>query len=132
MKKCPCHSGKEYPNCCEPYHQGKLPENAVTLMRSRYAAYALGLADYIISTTHPSNNQAIKDLTLWKKQILDFSSNTQFIGLEILEDQETPTFAIVTFKAQLTRNGQDATFTETSRFEIQDGKWLYHSCYISI
>lgn len=94
-------------------------------MRSRYAAYALGLADYIISTTLPSSPQAVKDVPAWKKQILDFSSKTSFQGLEILEDLEKPPYAIVTFKAVLQQNGQDASFTETSEFEQWNGKWMY-------
>lgn len=125
MKYCPCHSGKPYALCCEPYHKGLLPKKAVTLMRSRYSAYALGLPDYIISTTHPANPQAVKDLAAWKKQILDFSSHTQFQGLDILEDEEKPPIAFVTFKATLLQDNQDASFTETSEFEIWDGKWTY-------
>jgi len=37
--------------CCGPYHQGKDPEDASTLMRARFSAYVLDLADFVISTT---------------------------------------------------------------------------------
>lgn len=94
-------------------------------MRSRYAAYALGLADYVISTTHPQNPQALTDHNAWKSQILEFSRKTEFQNLEILQNQEKPPLAFVTFKASLRQNGQDASFTETSEFEIYHGKWTY-------
>ena len=94
-------------------------------MRSRYSAYALGLADYIIATTHPTNPQAVKDLNAWKNQIADFSSKTKFQGLDILEDEEKPPIAFVTFKATLIQDNQDASFTETSEFELWHGKWTY-------
>lgn len=125
MKPCPCHSKKPYAECCEPYHKGKAAEHALILMRSRYAAYALGLTDYIIATTHPENPQALKDQTAWESQILEFSHKTQFQNLEILETQEKPPLAFVTFKASLRQNDQDASFTETSEFEIWHGKWTY-------
>ena len=67
---CPCHSGKKYQECCQPYHTGKLPENALALMRSRYSAYALHLADYIMQTTHPHNRAYLSDKERWKKEIL--------------------------------------------------------------
>jgi SEC-C motif-containing protein len=122
-KDCPCHSGKVYGKCCGPYHQGhqgRSPENALALMRSRYAAYALGLADYILQTTHPLNPQP-KD----REQILFFSKQTEFCGLDILSFEDGEKIAYVTFTAHLRQNGQDAPFTEKSEFEKVDGRWMY-------
>lgn len=124
---CPCQSGKEYQECCKPYHKGHLPEKALALMRSRYSAYAMGLADYIIDTTHPDNSQYLQDHKLWKKQIKEFCDHTTFLGLEILEEVDNDKVSFVTFKAQLQQNGKDAGFTERSRFEKAGGRWLYHS-----
>lgn len=124
---CPCQSGKEYGECCEPYHKGELPDKALLLMRSRFSAYASGLANYIIDTTHPDNTQYLKDHKLWKKQIEDFCHQTQFLGLEILEEVVGDKVSFVTFTAKLKQNGQDASFTERSRFEKVGGRWLYHS-----
>ncbi len=45
---CPCGSGLKYKKCCQKYHKGALPSTALLLMKSRYSAYALGLADYIM------------------------------------------------------------------------------------
>ena len=128
---CPCSSGDTYTTCCEPFHQGKLPENALQLMRSRFSAYALNLPDYIIGTTHPASPQYLHDKTTWSRQISEFSSQTEFKKLEILNFQETEHFATVTFVAYLFQNNNDATFTERSYFEKLDGKWLYRSGQLS-
>ncbi len=124
---CPCQSGKEYGDCCEPYHSGQLPKVPLSLMRSRYSAYATGLADYIINTTHPDNSQYLQDHKLWKKQIEGFCHQTQFLGLEIHEEVIGEKVSFVTFTAKLMQNDQDASFTERSRFEKGGGWWLYHS-----
>ncbi len=122
---CPCHSQKLYRDCCERYHKGEPPENALALMRSRYAAYALGLVDYIIATTHPKNSHYLEDHTKWKEEILRFSQATHFEGLTIHEFVDDAQTAYVTFTAILKQKGNDASFTEKSRFEKVDGRWLY-------
>ncbi len=124
-KLCPCHSGKWYRDCCKPYHEGKLPENALLLMRSRYAAYALGLADYIIATTHPSNPDYSAPTEQWKQEILAFSNQTRFLGLTIHTFLDGPSEAYVAFTAHLEQNGIDASFTEKSRFFKEGERWLY-------
>ncbi|HSX04579.1 MAG TPA: YchJ family metal-binding protein [Rhabdochlamydiaceae bacterium] len=126
-KNCPCHSGKPYGECCAPYHRGKFPETALKLMRSRYSAYALGFSDYIIQTTHKENPAAAKEPNQWKKDILDFSKNTIFEGLEILSFIDGENEAFVTFRALLKEGDKDVSFTEESRFFKVGGRWLYHS-----
>jgi SEC-C motif domain protein len=126
MKKlCPCFSGKPYSECCKWYHEGNLPENALVLMRSRYAAYALGLADYIMRTTHPDNPHFSADSDRWKKEIVQFSQNTHFEGLKILEFTDGPQSAYVAFTAYLRQEGEDVSFTERSHFIKVGESWLY-------
>jgi SEC-C motif-containing protein len=122
---CPCHSGKKYVECCKPYHEGLLPENALVLMRSRYSAYALNLAEYIIATTHPQNPFYTRDLETWKKDIANFSQGTQFENLEILDIHLGDTESWVTFKAILKQGKIDASFAEKSHFIKVQAKWLY-------
>lgn len=122
---CPCHSGKTYDECCKPYHEGSFPPTALALMRSRYSAYAVGLSGYIMQTTHPRNPSALLPKDKWKNEILEFSKNTEFLGLTILEVIEGERESFVTFRASLKQQGKDASFTEKSRFEKADGKWLY-------
>lgn len=123
--KCPCCSGQSYDDCCSPYHQGKQPENALLLMRSRYSAYALNNADYIVRTTHPRNPAVLQNLQRWKEEILHFAMNTDFERLEVLDFKEQGDHATVIFIAHLKQNGVDASFTERSYFSKAEGKWLY-------
>jgi SEC-C motif-containing protein len=126
--ECPCHSGLSYPECCEPYHLGKqLPESALQLMRSRYSAYAIKNADYIIATTHPENSSFSADHKDWKESILYFCNRTSFRGLKVIEVLEGLQESYVTFFAHLFQNGDDVSFQETSRFVKVGDRWLYHS-----
>lgn len=136
---CPCGTSLPYANCCGKYHGDpngtghakSFPENALLLMRSRYAAYALGLTDYIISTTHPQNPHYMENKALWKKQILAFTEGTLFEGLDILEFIDGQVEAFVTFTAHLHQKGpqkQNVSFTEKSSFVKENGKWLYRDC----
>ncbi|MEX0961698.1 MAG: YchJ family metal-binding protein [Simkaniaceae bacterium] len=128
MKRCPCQSNKYYKDCCQPYHNGqKNPRHAQDLMRSRYCAYALNLSKYIIDTTHEENPYYHKNLNKWIEEIADFSQNSQFLDLKILEINEGDTEAFVTFKAIIHQNNRDVSFTEKSRFLKCKGRWLYRS-----
>jgi SEC-C motif domain protein len=123
---CPCFSGKEYFDCCRPFHESqKLPKNALELMKSRYSAYALNLPDYIISTTHKDNPQYSEDKESWKKEITKFSKEFIFNGLKIIDFKEEKNEAIVISKAYLSKDSNDATFIEKSYFEKVNNKWLY-------
>lgn len=126
-KRCPCCSGKSYKECCEPYHEGTLPETAQQLMRSRYSAYALNRPDYIMTTTHPENPHYSKNKMIWRKSIIEFSQESIFEKLVIHKSSEKANTAKVTFTAYITQDNQDATFTERSTFEKLDGRWLYRS-----
>lgn len=126
-QNCLCCSGNKYEDCCKPFHDGKLPLTALQLMRSRYCAYALNLNTYIIKTTHPKNLQYNANHKEWGKQISNFSLNTEFRKLEILQFEENDPLATVTFKAHLFQDNKDVSFTEKSLFERVDGMWLYLS-----
>jgi len=123
--QCPCFSGKTYEACCKSFHEGKSPKTALELMRSRFSAYALKLPDYIIKTTHPGCMYYQKDLEKWKKDIEEFSDNTSFKDLTIVDDFEEDKLAFITFVAHLDHLGKDATFTERSYFVKENDKWLY-------
>jgi len=118
---CPCHSGKKYKQCCQSYHKGILPSTAKKLMRSRYSAFALSLAEYIMTTTHPNNSDYTEDKENWRKSILNFSQTTRFLGLKISEFIDGKEEAFVTFEAQL----DHGMLKEKSHFLKVEGKWLY-------
>lgn len=93
------------------------------LMRSRYSAYALGLVEYIISTTHPNNPDASIALSDWQKAIHNFAETTFFKGLKIVEFIDGEKEAFVTFEATLS----EGIMNEKSCFLKVEGKWLYES-----
>jgi len=126
METCPCHSGKTYQECCEPYHKGfeKAP-TAKELMRSRYSAYALCLTDYIVKTTHPSNKAFTKDIITWLDELAQFSGGTKFEGLDIKDFINGKNEAYVTFCAHLRQGDKDTSFIEKSFFKKVDDQWLY-------
>ena len=119
--ECPCCSLKPYSECCEPFHKGEKPSTPTQLMRSRYAAYALDLAPYIIETTHPENPYFHSDKKQWEREIHTFSSHTEFIDLKILETSKNR----VKFHAILKSDGRDVSFTEDSLFIYENSKWFY-------
>ena len=52
---CPCGSALEYSSCCQRYLAGaQLAPDPSQLMRSRYSAFVMKDADYLIKTWHPS------------------------------------------------------------------------------
>ena len=100
------------------------PKDALTLMQSRYSAYAAGDAKYIIKTTHPNNCDYSSDKSKWLKEIKAFCHLNIFENLEIVEYINcAPNEAYVTFIATISGNKH----IEKSRFLKVDGQWLYES-----
>jgi len=107
---CPCGSGTSYAECCRPLHQGvRQAATPEELMRSRYSAYALGLADYVFRTWHPRTRP--DDVTL--------TGSPKWTRLEILG----ATGDTVEFRAH--HADPDGVLHELSRFEQRAERWLY-------
>jgi SEC-C motif-containing protein len=101
-------------------------------MRSRFSAYALSLADYIIETTFPAGPCWKSDRTSWRNSIECYCRSNHFGGLSILESPDTDDSAAtageVLFTAEIVGSeGSDRSFTERSQFLRVNGRWLYHS-----
>jgi len=111
---CPCGSGKKYKKCCQIFHKGSYPKDVLTLMKSRYSAFAVGDVKYIIKTA--TNQNDYDDLK-------SFSDSCEFKKLEILEYSDDT----VTFKATIFCDKVDNSFTEKSKFIKVDGFWKYDS-----
>ncbi len=118
---CPCGSKQKYKKCCQVYHKGANPKTALLLMKSRYSAYAVGDANYIVKTTHENNADFSSEVKAWKQSIDSFTKTTDFLGLEILEFIEGAEESFVTFKALLS----SGEMIEKSRFLKVDKRWLY-------
>ena len=127
IEECPCCSGKKYADCCKSYHDGALVPSSLALMRSRYSAYALGLSQYIIKTTHPKSVYFENNRKKWIAALDQFSRETRFLKLEIEGYGED----WVQFTAHLEQSGKSVQLREKSHFQKVDGKWLYLSGHIS-
>jgi SEC-C motif-containing protein len=51
---CPCGLADDHESCCGRLHAGAPAPTAESLMRSRYSAFAVGDAGYLLRTWHPS------------------------------------------------------------------------------
>ncbi len=123
MELCACQSGKIYANCCAPLHQGKeKAQTALQLMRSRYCAISLGMADYIVQTTLPCQQDKLD-----KKALNTWIGQTKWCGLNILSNDEAfaPKKAFVEFKAFYIAQETQQTHHEKSLFYCQDGQWYF-------
>jgi len=120
-KPCPCGSKKKYKLCCQKYHKGAQPQDALALMKSRYSAYVVGDAKYIMKTTHPDNPDYHDNKETWQEEIEAFSKQTTFKDLEIKAYEEGIEVAYVTFVATF----GEGKLSERSKFMKIEGFWLY-------
>lgn len=92
------------------------------LVRSRYAAYALGQAEhreYLVQTWHPSTAQKIRMADL-------IADGHQWKSLEILNSSQKGDLGRVEFKAIFSVDGgPDQLHHEISAFHRLKGAWLY-------
>ncbi|MFN6997140.1 MAG: YchJ family protein [Aquincola tertiaricarbonis] len=116
---CPCGSGRPLADCCARWHSG--PEHlrapdAQALMRSRYSAFVLQDADYLLQTWHPRTRPA---------EVV-FEPGLRWLGLQVRrhvplgEDEAT-----VEFVARSKLAGRAHRLHETSRFLREAGRWYY-------
>lgn len=124
MSQCPCGSGQDFAQCCEPYINGDaLPDTAEKLMRSRYSAYATVNMDYLHQSLHP-DHQADHDVNGARK----WAANSDWLGLEIIATEAggpDDSNGIVEFRANYREKGTIRQLHEISRFEKVDGRWTY-------
>jgi SEC-C motif-containing protein len=87
-------------------------------MRSRYSAFAVGDAAYLLKTWHPGT----------RPPRVDFDPATRWDGLDILGTTGGTAFdtqGTVEFRAHYTERGDAAVLHEISRFVRLDGAWVY-------
>lgn len=85
-------------------------------MRSRYCAYSLCDADYLLRTWHPSRRPAS----------LDFDPATKWLELKVVSHRVLDAdHAEVEFVARFRVAGRGARMRELSRFVREDGCWYY-------
>ena len=145
MQLCPCRISPAlafltapvaYADCCQPYHDALnnsddnvnnvsdlKAESAERLMRTRYSAFVLSKAEYIVKTTLAAQ-QALLDI----KAIEQWARETNWAGLEIVSHVAKlgKRHAQVEFKAYYTKpDGQQAAHHELSSFVEIEGRWYF-------
>lgn len=123
---CPCGRGGAskkplaWAACCGRYidHFETTPApDAESLMRSRYSAFVLEQAGYLLATWHASHRPAS----------VEFDAGVKWLGLEVrLSQALDETHAQVEFIARQKNPGVAALrLHETSRFVFEGGRWYY-------
>jgi len=115
---CPCDPAATYAQCCGRYLDGDaMAPTAQALMRSRYSAFVLEKADYLLATWHTSTRPP--ELTFDQPP-------PRWLGLEIRADASTGTDqAVVEFVARFRVGGRAQRLHERSRFVREEGRWYY-------
>lgn len=120
---CYCNSGKTFAECCEPFITGAAnPPTAEACLRSRYSAYVLGNADYILDTIEPEERKRYD-----RKGIEKWSKNSQWISLQVLSSKDEGDEGNVEFVATFKENFVTKKHHEKSVFTRIDGKWCFKS-----
>jgi SEC-C motif-containing protein len=119
--RCPCGTEKPYAACCGALHDGRATAaTAEQLMRSRYSAFAMNDAAYLLRTWHSSTRPAR----------LDLDRRIRWTGLEIVGTTGGTAFnpdGTVEFIAHYTESGHAESLRENSSFVREDGNWAYVS-----
>ncbi len=115
---CPCGLGLPYGECCGPAHRGQSPSTAEALMRSRFTAFVLDDAGYVLRTWHPKTRPAD----------VEPDPDLRWVRLEVLEASGGGLFdaeGVVEFRAHYHDGGRRGDMHERSRFVRDDGAWVY-------
>lgn len=90
--------------------------DAESLMRSRYCAFVLEDADYLLATWHPSR----------RPPQLGFEPGIKWLGLDVRGARQLDaSHAEVEFVARSRVGGRAQRLHERSRFVCEDGRWYY-------
>lgn len=122
---CPCgrldarRQPLSFARCCGRYladFEHTPAPDAEALMRSRYSAFVLEDADYLLATWHPSRRPGD----------LQFQPGTKWLGLQVRAHRPLDaTHAEVEFVARSRTAGRAHRLHERSRFVCEDGRWYY-------
>lgn len=84
-------------------------------MRSRYAAYAMQLTDYLLATWHPTT----------RPNAIALDPELRWIGLDVRRHACEGDRATVEFVARSKRGGRAHRLHEVSRFVRVEARWYY-------
>jgi len=96
-------------------------------MRSRYAAFALGLGEYLVKTLTADHPDRALDATALARELSQARTKQRFLGLRIDEARADGDRGEVHFFARIFERGKDRSFSERSSFRREDGRWRYEA-----
>ena len=124
MDACPCGDERGYDRCCGALHRGeRTAVTAVELMRSRYAAFAVGAVDYLAATHVSAAGESER-----RTELAESMAGTRWSGLEVLDvvrGAAGDDVGVVEFEARYVAGGRAGSLKERSRFRRVDGRWMY-------
>ncbi|WP_196832750.1 YchJ family protein [Mycetocola sp. CAN_C7] len=117
--RCPCLSGETYGNCCAPLHRSDMTApTAERLMRSRFTAFAVNDAGYLLDSWHPTTRPATleldPDLVWYRLDILSTNGGGP-LGVD----------GTVEFRAYYRSADGRGDQHEVSRFVRERQSWFY-------
>lgn len=119
---CPCGSGSDYESCCKIYIDNNsndylMAPDAQILMRSRFTAFVLKDADYLVATKSETPPTA--------EQLMASFDDQQWVKLTVIKHDIEPNQQWVEFAATFYSDGKYGTLHEKSRFSNESGHWQY-------
>jgi SEC-C motif-containing protein len=96
-------------------------------MRSRYAAFALGLGTYLVETLAAEHEDLALPRAELVRELSEARHRQRFMGLRILHESASGEEGEVMFHARIFEAGVDGSFVELSRFVREGGAWRYAS-----
>ena len=118
-RPCPCRRGDTFAECCEPALSGRRPApTAEALMRSRFTAFAVGDADYLLRSWHSAR----------RPPSVAPDPDLRWLFLEIVRSERGGPFddtGTVEFIAHHRGPDGRGALHETSRFVRENGAWVY-------
>jgi SEC-C motif-containing protein len=94
-------------------------------MRSRYAAFALGLGEYLVETLSAEHADRAVPRAALARELSRAKDRQRFMALRVLESHEQGSVGEVLFYARIFERGVDRSFAELSSFAREEGRWRY-------
>ena len=116
---CPCLRGESFAECCEPYLTRRAqPPTAERLMRSRYTAFSVRDAEYLLHSWHSDTAPVDLDLDPAQRWYRLDIHDTVAGGLLDAD-------GVVEFTARYRHPDGPGVLRERSRFVRENGRWVY-------
>jgi SEC-C motif-containing protein len=94
-------------------------------MRSRYAAFSLGLGDYLVTTLADEHADRALLREGYVRSLSLAHQRQRFLGLRILHASMEQDRGEVLFYARIFERGKDRSFVELSSFRREGSAWRY-------